>query len=209
MQLVKAVQEGQIAVEGLPSAGVEGWVEEVAERVLSGSDAEWSEDEVQVLERVMLQPGKDWQRFVSEKRTDTAFTRTEPFVPSALPSQLLERLAALLPALATSAVAATVPSPSLLQSLNPPTRLLANYLLLPSSLSAVRASPELALAAFEIGHILPSCRLEDERELPVEAILSAQEAWARLSAGEEGKELVEKAVGRCQEGVLSVDVRAR
>lgn len=69
--------------------------------------------------------------------------------------------------------------------------------------------PNLALAAFEVGDISPACRLEDERDLPVEAILSAREAWTALSAGAEGERLVEMAVKRCSEAVVSVDVRPR
>lgn len=54
---MKEVKEGGIEVAGLPSAGLEGFVTELMERLISGGEGEEDEVELEVMELLVAKPG--------------------------------------------------------------------------------------------------------------------------------------------------------
>lgn len=72
----------------------------------------------------------------------------------------------------------------------------------------VTIGDELPLAIFEVGHLLPSSRLEEFAglDMPYEAVLAAQSAWANL-VRVIGPRLLPKAVERCRAGVVDTIIR--
>lgn len=125
-------------------------------------------------------------------------------------------LAARLPPLAHFAIAASSPvsRETILDALVAPTLVLAHYLQAGSAAAEVLALAQeggasLPLALYEVGYVLPNCRVEDLGvELPHEAVFAAQEGWAKC-VEQGGEEVVMSAIARLQEGVVGVEGRAR
>ncbi|SDA06537.1 BZ3501_MvSof-1269-A2-R1_Chr4-2g06583 [Microbotryum saponariae] len=159
LKLVDAVSTGELSSQ-LPSACLDDYVLEIAQRMLSEDITAFSIAESDLLTRLIVQP--------------------QPFVAVDLPARIVDLIARVLPARASQSLA-LAPSAQAIQVLASPCRLLAQYSQFSRNMQGL-AETELAVAIFEVAHLLPNCRLEDSGiQLPDEAVIAAQLTWTALS----------------------------
>ncbi|KDE03065.1 hypothetical protein MVLG_06425 [Microbotryum lychnidis-dioicae p1A1 Lamole] len=159
LKLVDAVSTGELS-SLLPSACLDDYVLEIAQRMLSEDITAFSIAESDLLTRLIVQP--------------------QPFVAVDLPAKIVDLIARVLPARVLQSVA-LAPSAQAIQALASPCRLLAQYSQFSRNMQGL-AETELAVAIFEVAHLLPNCRLEDSGiQLPDEAFIAAQLTWTALS----------------------------
>lgn len=161
LQLIDGVTETGLAAD-LPSAGLDSYVLTLARKVV-GVEADYINDELELVRRVILQPqplvspsvSGDLVSLAAEAMSETVgprLRRSDGHLASSLPS--LERLIA-------------------------PTGLIAHYVQLGENARTACSVPGLALSLFDIGYSLPIFR---DVELPGEAIAAAQQAWSAVVA---------------------------
>lgn len=161
LQLIDGVTETGLAAD-LPSAGLDNYVLNLARKVV-GVEADYTNDELELVRRVMLQP----QPLVS------------PSVSGDLVSLAAEAMRETVrPRLLRSDDPSAPPTPSL-ERLIAPTALIAHYVQLGDNARTVCGVPGLALSLFDIGYSLPVC---GDADLPGEAIAAAQQAWSAVVA---------------------------
>ncbi|GAA5859119.1 hypothetical protein JCM1840_003760 [Sporobolomyces johnsonii] len=186
LKLIAALAETGLAGE-LPSANLDEEVRQMAQRVLV-DEAKGTEDELEVLRRVMLQP--------------------QPFVDASLPAELLDLAASSLVGLSLNALSSSSTlSSSSLAGLIAPTALLANYAQLPENAQRLVALDDAPTMLFKVGYLLPNCRIEQQGvEVPGEAIAAAQQAWeAVVRVG--GDAVVQQAMVSLREELVDATVR--
>ncbi|SCV69490.1 BQ2448_2510 [Microbotryum intermedium] len=184
LKLVDAVSTGELSSE-LPSAVLDDYVLEIARRVLGEDTTASSIAEFDLLTRLMVQP--------------------QPFIAVDTPAKVVDLIAQILPARASHSLALT-PSAQANRALASPCRLIAQYSQFKPNVQGLVES-DLAIAIFEVAHLLPNCRLEHcGIEFPDEAVIAAQYTWtALLEAG--SALLANKVYDRIGKLVLDTSVR--
>ncbi|GAA5947534.1 hypothetical protein JCM3765_001719 [Sporobolomyces pararoseus] len=183
LRLIDSLSHSSLA-QDLPSADLDPEVLKMANRMLS-VDKSGSEDELEILRRIMLQP--------------------QPFVDSSLPSKLASLAIESLTSTVSSALeASSSPTASTFSPLVPTTALLANYVQSKENATEVATSQEAVVALSQVAFLLPNSRIDSA--LPGEAIAAAQQAWQEISQLG-GDEVIEKAMKSLTS--LLVDVKAR
>ncbi|GAA5950000.1 hypothetical protein JCM21900_001361 [Sporobolomyces salmonicolor] len=186
LKLIAALAETGLAGE-LPSANLDEEVRQIAQRVL-GDEPKGTEDELEVLRRVMLQP--------------------QPFIDASLPAGLLDLAASSLVRLSLDALSSSSSvSSASLAGLTAPTALLANYAQLPENAQRIVALDDAPTMLFKVGYLLPNCRIEQQGvEVPGEAIAAAQQAW-EVVVRVGGDAVAQKAMASLREKLVDATVR--
>lgn len=157
LRLIDSVSQGGLA-QTLPSAELDTQVLKIAHKILV-VDRAGSDDELEILRRLMLRP--------------------QPFVETALPSQIVSLLVdSLIATVSLALKRSSVPSTSSLAPLVPITALLANYVQKSENAKQLATSELATVALFHAGFVLPSCRIDDK--VPGEAIAAARQAWQEI-----------------------------
>ena len=182
LSLIEAVSFGSLPAD-LPSANLDDLVRTSASRAFSAPEG--SARDLQIVQHLMIQP--------------------QPFIQAATVAELLSAACTVLIEQAGRALASSsVPNLDLLVA---PARLLAGFVQLPSNAERVMAVAGAAQAVFEVAHVLPNCRLEqDGLYLPVEATSAAEQAWSvLLNAG--GERLVGETLETLTKFVTNTTIR--
>ncbi|GAA5999438.1 ubiquitin-protein ligase RKR1 [Rhodotorula paludigena] len=186
LKVVDAVTDAGLAAD-LPSAEQDERIRTIAGMVLA-PEARYDSDELELLRRVVLQP--------------------QPLVDTSLPHELV-RLAvdAFAGSVDAALLAANPVSSASLEALVAPSALLAHYVQLPDNARAVLALRGAAGALFDLGHVLPNCRLEQQGvDVPGEAVAAAQQAWDSIVEAA-GDKAIALAMSRLQGRVLEAKCR--
>ncbi|GAA5944519.1 ubiquitin-protein ligase RKR1 [Sporobolomyces koalae] len=182
LRLIDAVKLANISKQ-LPSADLDTEVLKIAQKVLSGAG---SQDELETLRKIMLEPA--------------------PFVEQAVPSRLcdlavdtLEKIAS--PALASSAA---LPTSAALSPLVPATALLAHFAHSANGPKQLGSSERAVIGLFRVAYILPLSRIETS--IPGEAVAAAQQAWQEI-ARHGNDTVVETVIASLKAQIVDVDAR--
>ena len=183
LRLIDAVSDARLG-QDLPSAQLDTQVLKMADKVLS-SERSGSNDELEILRRIMLQP--------------------EPFVDPSLPTKLFDLAVKSLentvsPALQSS----SSPSPTSLSSLIASTALLANYAQSSTNSKQIASSDSAVISLSQVAHLLPNSRLE--AALPDEAVAAAQRAWQHI-VHSGGDQVVTEAMKSLKSQLVDVNSR--
>ncbi|GJN88290.1 hypothetical protein Rhopal_001255-T1 [Rhodotorula paludigena] len=186
LKVVDAVTDAGLAAD-LPSAEQDERIRTIAGMVLA-PEARYDSDELELLRRVVLQP--------------------QPLVDTSLPHELVRLAVDAFAGSVDAALSAANPvSSASLEALVAPSALLAHYVQLPDNARAVLALRGAAGALFDLGHVLPNCRLEQQGvDVPGEAVAAAQQAWDSIVEAA-GDEAIALAMSRLQGRVLEAKCR--
>lgn len=183
LRLIDAVSKARLDAD-LPSAELDAEVVKIATKAMSTERAA-TDDELEVLRRLMLQPS--------------------PFVDASLPAQLADLAIESLTRAVSSAVDGTSDLPQTSDSvLVSATSLLANYVQVRENSDKIALSRDAAVAIARVGYLLPNCRID--AAVPGEAIAAAQQAWQEIVRSG-GDDVLLKAIDSLRS--LLVNVHAR
>ncbi|GAA5904173.1 ubiquitin-protein ligase RKR1 [Sporobolomyces salmoneus] len=170
LRLIDSVSHARLDDE-LPSAELDTEVVKMAQKVLSPGRS-GSEDELEVLRRIMLHP--------------------KPFVDASLPKQLVTlAIESLTTSISSVLTSSSSPSTSSLSPLVPATALVANYTQTNDNSRDVAASDSAVVALSQVGYLLPLCRIDSF--VQGEAVAAAQQAWQEVAQSGED-EMISRAM---------------